>query len=407
MQIVDNILEDYNTQLKKNAEIKLSQYVNLNGDIPKTKQEFENWVDSFYKFANPSNDTDFKNILNETINNISSNYEVNDGGKTILKSLSEIISNAKDEIKSYSEEVDKIVESESIAQSALAELSDSNTLSYETVKKLRDIGLDSAIGFNAATKSYTLNKEALDKLISSQKDSITENLNQSKSVFLLTSQQSNEYQKLEEWRKKTGRTTNDIVYQHKLEELGINSVTKSFDLNINSLQKTIDLTSEYSQYLDLLTNKLNENKESINNFSNSQSVIQSAIKEQEEFGRISASTILALGEAGYTDAMAYNAMTGETVLLTDKINDLTQAQINNKKVELQNSINETTEKLKKLNEEYDLLLNSEMNSDKLQKITELYNNIQEYGGKLDAQKLQLMALGSFNFSLIIQLNIKQ
>lgn len=65
--------------------------------------------------------------------------------------------------------------------------------------------------------------------------------------------------------------------------------------------------------------------------------------------------------------MAYNAMTGETVLLTDKINDLTQAQINNKKVELQNSINETTEKLKKLNEEYDLLLNSEMNSDKLQK----------------------------------------
>lgn len=267
-----------------------------------------------------------------------------------------------------------------------------------TVKKLRDIGLDSAIGFNAATKSYTLNKEALDKLISSQKDSITENLNQSKSVFLLTSQQSNEYQKLEEWRKKTGRTTNDIVYQHKLEELGINSVTKSFDLNINSLQKTIDLTSEYSQYLDLLTNKLNENKESINNFSNSQSVIQSAIKEQEEFGRISASTILALGEAGYTDAMAYNAMTGETVLLTDKINDLTQAQINNKKVELQNSINETTEKLKKLNEEYDLLLNSEMNSDKLQKITELYNNIQEYGGKLDAQKLQLMALGSFNFS---------
>lgn len=267
-----------------------------------------------------------------------------------------------------------------------------------TVKKLRDIGLDSAIGFNAATKSYTLNREALDKLISSQKDSITENLNQSKSVFLLTSQQSNEYQKLEEWRKKTGRTTNDIVYQHKLEELGINSVTKSFDLNINSLQKTIDLTSEYSQYLDLLTNKLNENKESINNFSNSQSVIQSAIKEQEEFGRISASTILALGEAGYTDAMAYNAMTGETVLLTDKINDLTQAQINNKKVELQNSINETTEKLKKLNEEYDLLLNSEMNSDKLQKITELYNNIQEYGGKLDAQKLQLMALGSFNFS---------
>ena len=142
----------------------------------------------------------------------------------------------------------------------------------------------------------------------------------------MTSQQSNEYQKLEEWRKKTGRTTNDIVYQHKLEELGINSVTKSFDLNINSLQKTIDLTSEYSQYLDLLTNKLNENKESINNFSNSQSVIQSAIKEQEEFGRISASTILALGEAGYTDAMAYNAMTGETVLLTDKINDLTQAQ---------------------------------------------------------------------------------
>ena len=159
MQIVDNILEDYNTQLKKNAEIKLSQYVNLNGDIPKTKQEFENWVDSFYKFANPSNDTDFKNILNETINNISSNYEVNDDGKTILKSLSEIISNAKDEIKSYSEEVDKIVESESIAQSALAELSDSNTLSYETVKKLRDIGLDSAIGFNAATKSYTLNKK--------------------------------------------------------------------------------------------------------------------------------------------------------------------------------------------------------------------------------------------------------
>ena len=58
------------------------------------------------------------------------------------------------------------------------------------------------------------------------------------------------------------------------------------------MQKTIDLTSEYSQYLDLLTNKLNENKESINNFSNSQSVIQSAIKEQEEFGRISASTCL-------------------------------------------------------------------------------------------------------------------
>lgn len=398
LQVVDNLLEDYDTQLKKSAETKLSQYVNLNGDIPKTKQEFEIWVNNFQKFANPSKNADFKNILNETLNNISSNYEVNNGGKTILKSLSEIISNAKDEIKSYSEEVDKIIESESVVQSALSEFSDSNTLSYETVKKLRDIGLDSAIGFNAATKSYTLNKEALDKLIGSQKDSITENLNQSKSIFLLTSQQSSEYQELEDWRKKTGRTTNDIVYQHKLEELGIKSVTKSFDLNINSLQKTIDLTSEYSQYLDLLSNKLNTNKESINNFSNSQSTIQSAIKEQEEFGRISASTILALGEAGYTNAMAYNAQTGETILLTDKINDLTQAQVNNKKVELQNSINETTEKLKELNKEYDLLLNTEMNSNKLQKITDVYNYIQKYKDKLGIQELQLMALGSFNFS---------
>ena len=295
-----------------------------------------------------------KNALTDIVNSNSGRYVISDTDTGIdqieQKSLSDIVSSTKTELDDYKKQIDKFVECQSTAKAALTELSESGTLSYETIKKLSEAGLESVISYNAATNSFTVNKEKLDELIGSQKDAIVANMEQSKSNIQLTAQQSKELQEIENWRKKTGRSTSDVIYQHKLEELGVKDITSSYDLYISMLEKADFATNDFSDTVSKINQDIEKYSENISKLSNVKSTVKSAQEEQEKFGRLSIDTIKSLHEAGLSGAMSYNEMTGETYLLVDAIDELTRAQIENQKVDINKSITETTNKIAEASE---------------------------------------------------------
>ena len=386
------------------AQTKYAQFTLEKGNAPVNEADFKKWFEDLTEYVNPSGDSALKNALTDIVNNNSERYVVSDTDTGIdkieQKSLSDIVSSTKTELDDYKKQIDKFVECQSTAKAALTELSESGTLSYETIKKLSEAGLESVISYNAATNSFAINKEKLDELIGSQKDAIVANMEQSKSNIQLTAQQSKELQEIENWRKKTGRSTSDVIYQHKLEELGVKDITSSYDLYISMLEKADFATNDFSDTVSKINQDIEKYSENISKLSNAKSIVKSAQEEQEKFGRLSIDTIKSLHEAGLSGAMSYNEMTGETYLLVDAIDELTRAQIENQKVDINKSITETTNKIAEASEK---LRNIGNPSDAYTAniVSGLNQNIAQWQSQLDELGIQKMELGSLLFSFEI------
>lgn len=392
-----NLQTELGNSAKDYAETLYESFVRTNGNASTNESDFKEWTEKLKRTVNPTGDSSLSTAINDIINESSNAFKIDSNGNVALKSLSELISSSKEELSSLKEQVDEFFDSQSTVQSALDELAESGTLSYDTVKKLSDAGFESAISFNTATNSYELNRDKLNELINAQKLAITTDLEQSKSTILLSSKQSEEYEALEEWRKKTGRSVDDVLYQHKLEELGINDLVSSYDLYIDALQGVQTETLNYSQYISDLNAKIKEHKEFIDSFSNNKSIIKQAEEEQNTFGRISADTINDLYEAGLDGAMSFNELTGETYFLVDAIDELTRAQrenqvaaIDNDIIATQNAIAQAESDIKKLG--------TIDNPDEAKKANELYNDIDEYKEKLKELNIQKQQTLSFQFS---------
>ena len=387
---LDNSAKDY-------AETLYESFIRTNGNAPTNESDFKEWAEKLKRTVNPTGDSSLSTAINDIINESASAFKIDNEGNVALKSLSELISSSKEELSSLKEQVDEFFDSQSTVQSALDELVERGTLSYDTVKKLSDAGFESAISFNTATNSYELNRDKLNELINAQKLAITTDLEQSKSTILLSSKQSEEYEALEEWRKKTGRSVNDVVYQHKLEELGINDLVSSYDLYIDALKGAKTETSDYSQYISDLNAKIQEHKEFIDSFSNNTSIIKQAKEEQSTFGRISSNTINSLYEAGLDGAMSFNELTGETYFLVDAIDELTRAQRENQEaaidrdiIAIQNIIANAESDIKKLG-----VIDSESDA---KEANRLYGIIDESKEKLKEFNKQKQQTLSFQFS---------
>lgn len=377
------------------AHTKYTQFTLDKGNAPVDETNFKKWLEELMEYANPTGDSALKNALTDIVNSNSGRYIISDTDTGIdkieQKSLSDIVASTKTELDDYKKEIDKFVECQSTAKAALTELSESGTLSYETIKKLSEAGLESVISYNAVTNSFAINKEKLDELIGSQKDAIVTNMEQSKSNIQLTAQQSKELKEIESWRKRTGRSTSDVIYQHKLEELGVKGITSSYDLYISMLEKADFATSNFSDTVSKTNQDIEKYSENISKISNSKSIVKSAQEEQEKFGRLSIDTIKSLHEVGLSGAMSYNEMTGETYLLVDAIDELTRAQIENQKIDINKSITETTNKIAEASER---LRNIKNPSDAYI----LNQNIAQWQSQLDELGIQKMELGSLLFS---------
>lgn len=155
--------------------------------------------------------------------------------------------------------------------------------------------------------------------------------------------------------------------------------------------------SELDDNVSNLNDKLDEYKEKAKSFSNIQSTIKKATEEQNTFGRISADTINALHEAGLDGAMTFNEMTGETYFLVDSIDELTRALIDNQNVEIEKSITDTTNAIKRLKEEIKNLgvIDS---ADDATKASELYKQLAEKETDLSDLTLQKRINASYRFS---------
>ena len=139
------------------------------------------------------------------------------------------------------------------------------------------------------------------------------------------------------------------MYLSKIDDYksAIQEVSEAYDFYISMLEDSDDATSDFSDTISKLNDKLEECKESVQSLSSIQSTVKSATEEQNTFCRLSADTINALHEAGLDGATAYNEMTGETYLLVDAIDELTRAKIDNQKVDIQQSIIDTTNAITK------------------------------------------------------------
>lgn len=397
LETVLNLQTELDNSAKDYAETLYESFVRTNGNAPTNESDFKEWAEKLKHTVNPTGDSSLSTAINDIINESSNAFKIDSEGNVALKSLSELISSSKEELSSLKEQVDEFFDSQSTVQSALDELVERGTLSYDTVKKLSDAGFESAISFNTATNSYELNRDKLNELINAQKLAITTDLEQSKSTILLSSKQSEEYEALEEWRKKTGRSVNDVVYQHKLEELGINDLVSSYDLYIDALKGAKTETSDYSQYISDLNTKIKEHKEFIDSFGNNKSIIEQATKEQNTFGRISSNTINSLYEAGLDGAMSFNELTGETYFLVDAIDELTRAQRENQEAAIdrdiiatQNIIANAESDIKKLG-----VIDSESDAKEANRLYGIIDESKEKLKELNKQKQQTL---SFQFS---------
>lgn len=169
------------------------------------------------------------------------------------------------------------------------------------------------------------------------------------------------------------------------------------EANADDISSDTENISDIGDDVSNLNDKLESYKEKAKSFSSIQATIKKATEEQNTFGRISADTINALHEAGLDGAMTFNEMTGETYFLVDSIDELTRALIDNQNVEIEKSISDTTNAIKRLKEEIKNLgvIDS---ADDAARASELYKEIAEKETDLSDLNLQKKINASYRFT---------
>lgn len=349
---IGEILGDYQEVYDlgyENEALKLyNSYVESVGDASKLSgKELENWKQGLLEQA------DGNTVLEESLESlIDKVYQFNDAetelslsgtgiGENLSESLQTALAEYKDKISDFLSEKDKI-------DSALKEQEENGSISVSTAFELSQTGYQSALKYDSETKAYKLLRSEINKTAESRIAETKAKLESEKASAIQSIKDETE-----NWRKNTGRTKDDIMYLDKLDKnrVAINEISDAYDLYIRMLEDSDDTTSDFSDTISKLNDKLEECKESVQSLSSIQSTVKSATKEQNTFGRLSADTINALHEAGLDGATAYNEMTGETYLLVDAIDELTRAKIDNQKADIKQGIIDTTNAITKSQED--------------------------------------------------------
>lgn len=142
-------------------------------------------------------------------------------------------------------------------------------------------------------------------------------------------------------------------------------------------QISVDVETGDTSSLDDLSDKYNELSKSAESYTKSQKTLTDAIKQQEEYGQLSADTIKSLSEAGYSQALVVDKETGAVTLNMEAYNRLNEQKkqkikldLEQQNTEIKDKINEEESAISDLKKEYQALAtaNKEANSERLKEI---------------------------------------
>lgn len=348
-KIIDDYGETYQTYYEYKAQDLLEDYVAQYGDAANlTGRELENWKNGLYETAdgNAALEESLESLIDKVYQFNEAESELSLSGTGVSENLSESLqtslSEYEDQISDFLSEKDKI-------DSALKEQEENGSISASTAFELSKSGYKSAVKYDSETKAYKLLRSEINKTTESRVAETKAKLESEKASAIKSIE--DEAERIKE--NTVGTKEYYSMYLSKIDDykLAIQEVSDAYDFYISMLEDSDDVTLDFSDTISRLNDKLEECKESVQSLSNIQSTVKSATEEQNTFGRISADTINALHEAGLDGATAYNEMTGETYFLVDAIDELTRAKIDNQKVDIEQSIIDTTNAITKAQED--------------------------------------------------------
>ena len=308
---------------------------------------------------------------NDTYDNLDS--QVKTATSKMINSLDANIANgfkSKEDVGAYVDDVVKIISNNSDVQNAMVSLFTLDTSDMPvgeietTVHKYVQI-IANALGENVNTLKDRLGF-----------GDIGDELDRAYEKFGLKTDGSSRQSTVDKRNFLAGLNIEDLNYAMQIPDLfedGLDGAAKKIEefKKENPIEVHIEFDKEKTQ------KAYDELSSAVSEFTSNQKSLNDALKEQEEHGQLSASTIQSLTEAGYAQALAIDAETGAVTLNVteyERLNEQKRAKI---QLDLQNEKSELTEKLKEeeqavfdLRSEYEALAKADMeaNSGRLSEI---------------------------------------
>ncbi len=375
------------------ADNMLSRYSLENGTPDGlSEKEFSDWLNGLLETVQDGDDDLRDAIKSMAITEYGGSFEQSDifDVTTATRAIDDALSEYKDKVSDFLSEKEKI-------EAAAKEQIENGSISSKTASELLDLNYGSAIEYDKETKSYKLLGSELENIIGLREKEAKAKLESEKTD--LTSKTNAERERLTKLRDSIKDSVGQKYYQDKIDNLNkqFEEAVKTIDSNLGLIDSSISTVSD-----DIFdsTSKLDEYTESIKKLSDSVNVAQTAMKEQTENGKLSADTINSLSEAGLSAAMSYNEQTGETYLLVDALKELTQEQINNERNNLNQTISETTSKVKELKEQYDKLSKSINSANDVKLLKSIKDQINSGEGLLSSLQDKIAQTDSLELSSV-------
>ncbi len=388
-----NQVDTYVNATNDLADNMLSRYSLENGTPDGlSEKEFGDWLNGLLETVQDGDDDLRDAIKSMAITEYGVSFEQSDifDVTTATRTIDDALSEYKDKVSDFLSEKEKI-------EAAAKEQIENGSISSKTASELLDLNYGSAIEYDKETKSYKLLGSELENIIGLREKEAKAKLESEKTD--LTSKTNAERERLTKLRDSIKDSVGQKYYQDKIDNLNkqFEEAVKTIDSNLGLIDSSISTVSD-----DIFdsTSKLDEYTESIKKLSDSVNVAQTAMKEQTENGKLSADTINSLSEAGLSAAMSYNEQTGETYLLVDALKELTQEQINNQRNNLNQTISETTSKVKELKEQYDKLSKSINSASDVKLLKSIKDQINSGEGLLSSLQDKIAQTDSLEISSV-------
>ena len=145
----------------------------------------------------------------------------------------------------------------------------------------------------------------------------------------------------------------------------------------NQISVDVDTSEADTSSLEKLQEAYDNLSKSAESYTKVQKTLTDAIKQQEEYGQLSADTIQSLTDAGYAQALSVNTETGAVTLNTEAYNRLNEQKkqklkldLEQQNTDLQTKIKEEESTISSLKKEYEALAkaNAEANAERLKEI---------------------------------------
>lgn len=407
-------LDAYNKSISDLADNYISLY-SLDNPIDMSKashETYQSWKDGLLKQFE-----DDKELQSEIESHLE--QQLSNGFQGIIPALSNTgvqainVSAAEKSLSDYSETVKNFIAEKEKLDKAMTEQAENGYISESTAIDLVDSGYSSGVKYDEQTKSYNLLADAINKVSEAKNQDTIETLkNEQANISVYESNLKAQYDEIEKKKSTISNAGDAEYYQNQQAEItetitALDNLNNSYGIYIASLESSISTVGSVSDGFSDITDKIQKYNNELDNLDSTKNILSTAQKEQEENGRLTASTIKALTDAGYANALSYNELTGETTLLTDSINALTKAQIANQKVDLLKTLSETKSKLEDINEEYNELYSKEMSNYKVQRLTQLYEEKGEYEEAVAELQTELMMLDAYAPELQIGVSVTQ